>query len=129
MSFTQLIVINPCIENYTRYLQTFFVAAAGYAELYMFPVYFQACKDASAVRSGVYGIAMAILAPAAFTAGVLVKKTGRYRPQMFVGWAFMLVGFGLLSTVHANSSVGLPVGYVIILGVGAGSVMLSFRYQ
>ncbi|KAF7333533.1 MFS general substrate transporter [Mycena venus] len=84
------------------------------------PVYFQACHSASALRSAVLGLGVAALAPAAIVAGVLVSKTGRYRPQMWTGWGISMIGLGLLSTVRRATPVWQTVLWGGVLGVGLG---------
>ena len=78
-------------------------------------MYFQACKGASPVRSSVDFLPTAlVVAPFAFLAGTLVQIFQRYRWVNLAAWALSLVGFGLLSTLHAVSSTGHWVGYQLI---------------
>ena len=89
------------------------------------PVFYQGCKGASPIRSGVLTLGFASLAPAALIAGALVNRTQRYRPQMWAGWVLILVGLGLHSTLQAENNVGRAVGFGVITGVGIGSVFLA----
>jgi hypothetical protein len=84
------------------------------------PVYFQSCKDASAIRSALLGLGVAALAPAAIVAGVAVSKTQRYRPQMWAGWCIIIVGLGLLSTVRQDTPTLRTFFFGVITGVGLG---------
>ncbi|KAL0960432.1 hypothetical protein HGRIS_005475 [Hohenbuehelia grisea] len=102
------------------YLQTFFVAIVALGSVYFIPVYYQACKIVSPIRSGVLLLGLSSLAPAFVLAGISVKRTGRYRPQMYLGWMLMLIGLGLLSTLRATDSTGRTVGFTILLGIGIG---------
>ncbi|KAJ7907895.1 major facilitator superfamily domain-containing protein [Mycena leptocephala] len=102
------------------YVQAFVVGLVTLCVVYFLPVYFQACHAASALHSAVLGLGVAALAPAAIVAGVLVSKTGRYRPQMWVGWGIIILGLGLLSTVRRETPVGRVVGYGVVTGVGLG---------
>ncbi|KAH0828699.1 major facilitator superfamily domain-containing protein [Lanmaoa asiatica] len=81
-----------------------------------FPVYFQACKGASPVMSGVYSLAFASLAPAAIATGLSVKATRRYRPQIWIGWILIIIPLGLMSTIRATDSLGKPIGCLALLG-------------
>ena len=92
-----------------------------------FPVYFQACKDASPVKSGVYQLAFASLAPAAIVAGLSVKATERYRPQMWIAWTLVIVALGLMSTLLATDSLGKSTGCLVLLGLGIGYVVFVDR--
>jgi hypothetical protein len=87
------------------------------------PVYFQACKGASPVTSGVYQLAFASLAPAAIAAGLSVKATERYRPQMWIAWTLIIIALGLMSTLLATDSLGKSTGYLALLGWGIGYVV------
>ena len=88
-----------------------------------FPVYFQACKLASPVKSGIYLLGFSSLAPAIIATGISIKVLGRYRPQIWMGWIFTVVGLGLMSTVLATDSLAKSIGYVTLLGLGMGYVV------
>ncbi|KAH0828708.1 MFS general substrate transporter [Lanmaoa asiatica] len=103
-----------------RYIQTFCSAVTGLAVNFYYPVYFQACKGASPVASGIYSLAFASVGPAGVAAGLSVQVTRRYRPQMWIGWTLSIIGFGLLSTVGATDSIGKSAGYLVLLGWGTG---------
>lgn len=85
------------------------------------PVYFQACKGASPIASGVdcFGLAL-VSAPCGITAGLTVAKSRHYRPQLWFAWALILIGTGLLSTLTPDSSRAAGIGYVVPIGVGIG---------
>ncbi|KAK7438751.1 hypothetical protein VKT23_017881 [Stygiomarasmius scandens] len=102
------------------YLQTFFVGIAALGVVYFIPVYFQAIHGASPVHSGVLTLAFCVLAPASMMAGAIVNKTGRYRPQMWTGWALLLIGLGVLSTVSVNTPDSRILGFLVLIGFGMG---------
>ena len=87
------------------------------------PVYFQACKGASPVLSGVYSLAFSSLGPAAIITGISVKATGRYRLQSWIGWTLIVIAIGLMSTVLATDPLSKSIGYAVLLGLGAGFVV------
>ena len=85
------------------------------------PVYFQACKGASPIRSSVDILPITlVIAPFAFTAGTLIQITQKYRWASVVAWSISLIGFGLLSTLDADSSTGKWAGYQIVTAAGIG---------
>ncbi|KAF5373118.1 hypothetical protein D9758_001773 [Tetrapyrgos nigripes] len=102
------------------YLQTFIAGVFAICVVYYMPVYFQACKGASAWRSGIYSLAFITSAPAAMIAGTFVKVTGRYRPQMWFGWIVTLISLGLLSSVSFETNLGKAIGFLVLMGVGIG---------
>ena len=91
------------------------------------PVYFQACKDASPIMSGVYLLAFSSIVPSGLITGLSITATKRYRPQIWVGWAIVIVGFGLMSTVSATDTLGKSIGFFVIIGLGAGCVTFFDR--
>lgn len=88
------------------------------------PVYFQACKLASPIASGVdcFGIAYTI-APFGMILGTSVTKTGRYRPQLWQAWAVLVIAGGLLTTLHADSSRSVAIGFEVLIGLGLGTLI------
>lgn len=93
------------------------------------PVYYQACKNASPIASGVdlFGTAFTI-APMSVVSGVIITATKKYRPPIWFGWGLVLIGHGLLSTLHADTSRAKSIGYQIILGSGIGLVYSSIYF-
>ena len=100
-------------------LERFLLTGVQHYPDYM-PVFYQGCKDASPISSGVMTLGFASLAPSALIAGVLVKRTQRYRPQMWFGWGLILIGMGLHSTLRAQDSVARAIGFGVIVGIGIG---------
>ncbi|KAF9236981.1 major facilitator superfamily domain-containing protein [Melanogaster broomeanus] len=128
---THPLVPISLLTNWTGisgYLQAFVASVLALCVTYYFPVFFQGCKGASPVMSGVYSLGISALAPAAVVSGLLVKKTGRYRPQIWVGWCILLVGLGLMSTLRANTSPAFAVGFSVIVGVGIGIEYATMMY-
>ena len=84
------------------------------------PVYFQACKDADAIASGVRTLGLAAIAPAAIIGGVSVRVMKRYRPQIWMAWGLQVIGAALMTTVKADTATSLVVGFCVLYGAGAG---------
>ncbi|OSC98516.1 iron permease [Trametes coccinea BRFM310] len=112
--------------SFSGYLSTFFHGIVSIATIYYLPVYFQACMAASPIHSSVNLFATAlVMAPSAIVCGVIVKKTNKYRPANYVGWVLIMIGFGLLSLLKADSSTGAWAGYQVITAVGVGIIWAS----
>lgn len=60
--------------------------------------------------------------------GVSVRRSGRYLPQNFVGWALIVLGFGLLSTLTVTSTRGAQIGFQVICGIGLGMIWPAPSY-
>nr|GAT51282.1 MFS general substrate transporter [Mycena chlorophos] len=106
---------------FSGYVQNILCAIILSAIAYWLPVYFEACKSASPTGAGVdnFGVTFMISTMSTLT-GILVRKTGRYRPQMLVGWAFIVIGAALLGTVDETTPRGRTIGFEIIIASGIG---------
>ena len=88
------------------------------------PIWFQAIKGASALKSGIENLPM-ILSLVIFSifTGVIVTVVGYYTPFMILSSILMSIGAGLMSTFTVDSSAAQWIGYQIIFGFGVGSGM------
>ncbi|KAF8512803.1 iron permease [Gautieria morchelliformis] len=111
------------------YLGTFFHGIASICVIYYLPVYFQASKTTSAIRSGVDFLGLALtIAPLAIITGASVQVFNRYRPQNYLGWILTMIGFGLLSTLNENSTTAQYIGFQVILGMGLGMIWIGTQF-
>lgn len=89
--------------------------------VYYLPTYFQGSKGTSAIRSGVLLFpTAAMIAPVAILIGQSVERTGHYLIQNYIGWALVMIGYGTLSLLTANSSIAMGSGLQIIGAMGLG---------
>lgn len=104
-------------------LQTMIVQVIIIAYVYYFPVYFQACKLASPIHSGIdlLGLTLAIT-PIAMCVGISIAILQRYRPQIWTGWVLIIISTGLLTTVKADDNIWKAIGFCILGGAGLGTV-------
>jgi hypothetical protein len=108
----------------TAFVLTFLHSLAGISVIYFLPVYFQGVLAATPGRAGIDLLpTILFLIPFAITAGGLLSKFGRYRPLQHVGFAMMVIGFGLLSLLKANSTTAQWVGYQLVSAAGTGLVL------
>ncbi len=85
------------------------------------PVYFQACKSATPLHSGIDMLPYSFsIAPFAIVAGASASVLNKYRPQNVIAWCFIIVGMGLQSTLTENSEIRNWVGFQIVAGIGFG---------
>ena len=88
------------------------------------PVFFQACKGASPVRSSIDTFPIAfVLSPFALFSGILIKVVQEYRLMNLVGWIVSIVGFGVLSLLRPDSGLGETVGFQFLMAAGVGIVV------
>ncbi|KAF2151851.1 putative major facilitator superfamily transporter [Myriangium duriaei CBS 260.36] len=96
------------------------------ASSYYLPLYFQACRNASPLISGVYLLPNCIaLSIGSLGVGIFIRKTGRYIECMYLGFFFMTLGYGLLINLEANSSLAKVIIYQLIAGLGIGPLFQS----
>ncbi|KAK9414652.1 putative HC-toxin efflux carrier TOXA [Seiridium unicorne] len=97
--------------------------------MYYLPIYFQSIKGANPIQSGVdilpTVISVGILC---ILGGVVVAKTGRPVPLMFVSAAIATVGCGLLYTLDIDTSTDKWIGYQILVSSAiAFSVLMGMN--
>ncbi|KAM5530941.1 hypothetical protein V8D89_015386 [Ganoderma adspersum] len=108
------------------YIQISLTALINLTLLYYLPVYYQACKDASPLTSSVDVLGLfASVGPPTIIVGASIAKTNRYRPQLWIGWCFILVGLGLMSSVTESTSRATAIGFQIPIGVGIGMIFAA----
>ncbi|KAM5540717.1 hypothetical protein V8D89_005748 [Ganoderma adspersum] len=108
---------------------TFVHGIASMAAIYYMPVFFQACKGASPVRSSIDTFPIAfVLSPFALISGILIKVVQKYRLMNLAGWIISIVGFGVLSLLRPDSGLGETVGFQFLMAAGVGIVWTATVY-
>lgn len=111
------------------YNGTFFHGIVSLAAIYYLPVYFQAVKNASAIGSGVDIFPITFTIPfSALATGISVKAVKKYRPQNYIGWAIILIGFGVVSRLDEHSSRAQYICSQLPLGIGLGMVWVGTQF-
>ncbi len=103
----------------------FFMGAAFFPVVTFIPLYFQGVLGAAATESGVFLTPMMLSAAAgAFISGQFLSRAGgHYRLQGTVGFVISAIGFFLLTMMNPDTSYGVAVFYIIIIGIGSGMIM------
>ena len=92
--------------------------------IFYLPVWFQAIKNASAVRSGIMNLPFVLaLTSAAVMTGLLVSRIGYYVPFMLASTLFMSIGSGLLTLFTINTAHPNWIGFQVVAGFGIGMGM------
>lgn len=111
-------------KNRSVWASTIFVVALGaafFVIIFYLPIWFQAIKSASAVKSGIMNLpAILALVIVSMIGGGLVTMIGYYTPFMLLSSVFMAVGAGMLSTFEVDTGHSKWIGYQIIFGAGVG---------
>ena len=102
-------------------LYSFCISASFFVFAYFIPIWFQAIRGASAVRSGIDFLPFMIsIILGIMVGGALVSKIGWYNPFMFAPITIGAVGAGLIYTWDIDTPTSRLVGYQILYGVGTG---------
>jgi hypothetical protein len=89
--------------------------------IYYLPIWFQAVKGASAVKSGIMNLPMILtLVLVSILSGIGVTTIGYYAPLMIVSSVFVAIGVGLMYTFHPDTGHAMWIGYQAITGIGIG---------
>ncbi|KAL1646656.1 hypothetical protein SLS61_007730 [Didymella pomorum] len=107
--------------NIATFLVVFFHGFVFIAAEFYMPLFLQSVLEASPLRSGVLFLPL-IVTGAIFgvVCGVIIHRTGRFREIMWVGSAFMCLGFGLFVSFDANTTTARAVGFQMVAGFGQG---------
>lgn len=90
------------------------------AEYYL-PLYLQSVLELNPLKSGL--LLLPFIVPGAIAGvicGILIHRTGHFRPIMWTGTTLLCLGFGLFISLDAYTTIGHLVGFLIIGGLGSG---------
>jgi MFS family permease len=94
------------------------------ASVYYLPVWFQAVKGDSAVKSGIKLLPLMLsMLVASILFGAIAQKLGYYTPVGILGAAIMAVGAGLFILLEVDSGHSSWLGYQVVFGFGMGLSM------
>ncbi|KAA1469513.1 MFS amino acid permease [Dentipellis sp. KUC8613] len=95
-------------------------AISFFGGAYYLPLYFQVLGS-SATGAGVKMLPFS-LGGAFFsaTSGIIVTRTGAYRPVMWFAWAVMVLGWGLMTQLDDTSNMAEKVLYPLVTAMGVG---------
>ncbi|KIY45664.1 MFS general substrate transporter [Fistulina hepatica ATCC 64428] len=114
-------VITSNRTSFFGYVATFFQGMVSIGVGFYLPTWFQSVRAASPLKSGLLFLPMsATISPSAIFQGLLVARTGKYRLVNMAGWAFMILGTGLLISMRASTPFGAIAVYQLVQGLGMG---------
>ncbi|KAL3477764.1 major facilitator superfamily domain-containing protein [Aspergillus californicus] len=88
---------------------------------YYLPLYAQSVLAATALTSGLYLLPLIVSCSlAAATAGIFMSQTGKYLPVIYVSQALLLLGSGLLVSLHFETSIARLIVFQTLAGIGVG---------
>ncbi|KAI0750018.1 major facilitator superfamily domain-containing protein [Daedaleopsis nitida] len=112
----------------SRYIQTFVHPLVALTLIYYVPVYFQACKDASPIKSAVYSLGYTIaMGPVIIISGISVAALKIYRPQLWFAWVLYIIATGAFTITRADTPIAQSIGITALIGV-AGGIIYAATY-
>jgi MFS family permease len=97
------------------------LGGAFFVMIFWIPIWFQAIKGTTAVRSGIDNLPMVLgTVICSIVTGAAVTFLGYYTPFIYGSTILMSVGAGLISTFEVDTETGKWIGYQIIFGSGVG---------
>lgn len=112
------------IKNRNVWGSAWYAAALGggyFVLTYYLPIWFQAIKGASPIKSGIMNLPMILaVVVVSLLAGGLVSACGYYTPFMIASSIIMTIGAGLLTTLEVDSGHPKWIGYQALFGIGLG---------
>ncbi|KAI1273032.1 MFS general substrate transporter [Xylaria sp. FL0933] len=127
--FQQHFATNPMVperlfSNRTStaaYILTFLTSVVAQTTLYFIPVYLQSIVGANVLLAGVYFLPTALgILIAAAVAGVILSRTGAYKPLHWIAFASSSLGFGLFTTLDTHTPTVAWVFYQLFAAAGSG---------
>ncbi|HEX7000851.1 MAG TPA: MDR family MFS transporter [Trueperaceae bacterium] len=120
---------NPVLDPELFQSRTFNVANVGgflsgvgmFGAVIYLPLYIQGVQGGSAASSGFALTPLMLgMVVSSTVAGLMVSRTGRYRPFILAGLATITVGFLLNATMDTATPLLLTVAFSVLLGLGFG---------
>lgn len=101
-------------------LATFIHAILFFSASYYVPLYFQ-ILGSSATMAGIYQLPLTVSsAIISIISGVVLSKTGKYRPWLWFGFAVMTLGFGLMVMLDEKTNTAKQEIWQVVTGIGIG---------
>ena len=99
---------------------------------YFMPTYFQAVLGATPLLSGVWLLPMSVgVSVCAASSGIYLKKTGRVKDPIYLGFTLAVLGAGLLydlpTSRHSPSSASAWARIIVFQGITGAGVGLNFQ--
>lgn len=109
---TTCILLSSTLQSITFFSASYYV-----------PLYFQ-ILGSSATMAGIRQLPLSFCASIiSVITGLIISKTGRYLYWLWIGYALMTLGFGLMIMLEENTSTAKQEIFLLITGIGVGCVI------
>ncbi len=103
---------------------SFAIAVAMFGAIIYIPVYAQGVMGVSATNSGMILVPQSVaMILTSIVVGLLISRTGRYRPFLILGGVVMVVGYLLLANLSYGDSQWHLTLAMVVIGLGLGLSM------
>ena len=103
------------------YIGTLVQGLIVWSLLYYMPLYFEVAKNYSPITSAIAIFPFTFtVAPAAVVVGLVITKTGHYRPSLWIGWFLTALGMGLLICLNQSTNMPSWIFLSLVAGIGLG---------
>ncbi|KAF9434551.1 hypothetical protein BGZ76_007811 [Entomortierella beljakovae] len=115
---------NPSVC--ATFATSFFIGGAFMGAIFYCPLYFQMVMHDSATKAGLQLLPLVGgMMVAGIGNGVMISKSGHYRPFIWIALVIYVVGMALLSLWDENSGLNVQIGFLFVVGLGLGGSMQS----
>ena len=106
---------------------SFLISVGFFAAAVFLPQWFQFVQGATPTNSGLYSLALlAGMIISSVGSGILVSRTGQYKPIIMGGLVLMSVGLYLMSNIQADTPLPVLWAWMFITGLGIGPTLSVF---
>lgn len=107
---------------------TFFMGIMAVYRTYFLVIYMEGVLMKSSARAGVLLLpSVLIYVPSSVAGGIILSKTGRYKPVHGLALAFVILASGLYIDFDQYSSLAKVIVYQMVAGIGSGMLSKSTR--
>jgi EmrB/QacA subfamily drug resistance transporter len=108
-------------------IATFLISFGFFGAAVFLPQWFQFVQGATPTNSGLYSLALlAGMISSSIGSGILVSRTGRYKPFILGGLTLMTIGLFLMSNIRADTPLPVLWSWMFVTGLGIGPTMSVF---
>ncbi|PVZ98104.1 hypothetical protein BB558_005897 [Smittium angustum] len=107
-----------------NFICQFFIGFGMFGLIFYMPMYYTVVYGGNATQSGLFLLPLMLgLIATSTIGGIVISRTGIYRPFIWVGNALLATGVGLVTTFNQDTKKVLQVVYLLICGIGLGLTM------
>ncbi|HEX2754354.1 MAG TPA: MDR family MFS transporter [Candidatus Limnocylindrales bacterium] len=115
-------------RTFSASMVAIFFATFGFGAAIIFlPLYFQVVEGANATESGYRLLPfLAGLIFSSILSGLVVSRTGKYKPTLIIGIVVLVIGLGLMTQLRAGTDDLTLAIWMVIAGLGVGPTFAVF---